>query len=179
MQEIKVIIGASYGDEGKGLATDYFGAKAAAKTACHSAEKTAVSRVPLLSAAEHPSSGIINVLTNGGPQRGHTVELKNGRRHVFKHFGSAAFRGAASYFDRQFMINPMEFMREYDELAAEGTAPAAYMHPDCRFTTPWDMIANQVLQEKEDSTTAADSESGRPFCAIREDGGFPFTPLRT
>ena len=33
MQEIKVIIGASYGDEGKGLATDYFGAKAAAKTA--------------------------------------------------------------------------------------------------------------------------------------------------
>ena len=148
MQEIKVIIGASYGDEGKGLATDYFGAKAAAQTACHSAEKTAVSRVPLLSAAEHPSSGIINVLTNGGPQRGHTVELKNGRRHVFKHFGSAAFRGAASYFDRQFMINPIEFMREYDELAAEGTAPAAYMHPDCRFTTPWDMIANQVLQEK-------------------------------
>ncbi len=42
MQEIKVIIGASYGDEGKGLATDYFGAKAAAQTACHSAEKTAM-----------------------------------------------------------------------------------------------------------------------------------------
>ena len=148
MQEIKVIVGASYGDEGKGLATDYFGAKAAAQTAGHSAGKKAVSQVPLLSAAERPSAGIINVLTNGGPQRGHTVELKNGRRHVFKHFGAATFRGAASYFDRQFLINPMEFMREYDVLDEDQTPPRAYMHPDCRFTTPWDMIANQFSQEK-------------------------------
>lgn len=148
MQEVKVIIGASYGDEGKGLATDYFGAQAAAQDVHPSAYKTAVSGMLLLSAAERPSTGIINVLTNGGPQRGHTVELADGRRHVFKHFGSAAFRGAASYFDSQFMVNPMEFMREYNELAAERTPPAAYMHPDCRFTTPWDMIANQILQEK-------------------------------
>ena len=148
MQEVKVIIGASYGDEGKGLATDYFGAQAAVQAVHPSADKTAVSVMTLLSTAERPSTGIINVLTNGGPQRGHTVQLADGRRHVFKHFGSASFRGAASYFDRQFMVNPMEFMREYNELAAERTPPAAYMHPDCRFTTPWDMIANQVLQEK-------------------------------
>lgn len=151
MQEIKVIIGASYGDEGKGLATDYFGAQAAAQAVYHCAEKTALSQAPLHSTAERPSAGIINVLTNGGPQRGHTVELKNGRRHVFKHFGAATFRGADSYFDRQFMINPMEFMREYDALEKDMTPPRAYMHPDCRFTTPWDMIANQFLQEKRGS----------------------------
>ena len=69
MQEIKIIIGASYGDEGKGLAADYFGSR---------------------------GSDLINVLTNGGPQRGHTVEMPDGRRHVFKHFGAAAFRGAVS-----------------------------------------------------------------------------------
>ena len=130
MQEIKVIIGASYGDEGKGLATDFFGAQAE-------------SRHPA-----HLTSDMVNVLTNGGPQRGHTVELADGRRHVFKHFGSAFFRGAVSYFDRAFMVNPMEFMREYDALRTVQAAPRAYMHPDCRFTTPWDMLVNQLLQEK-------------------------------
>lgn len=43
MQDIKIIIGASYGDEGKGLATDFFGAQVQRR---HST---------------------INVLTNGGP----------------------------------------------------------------------------------------------------------------
>ena len=121
MQEIKIIIGASYGDEGKGLAADYFGSR---------------------------GSDLINVLTNGGPQRGHTVEMPDGRRHVFKHFGAAAFRGAASYFERQFLVNPMEFIREYEELSSIHKAPMAFMNPDCRFTTPWDMMVNQMLREK-------------------------------
>ena len=123
MHNIKVIIGASYGDEGKGLATDFFGAGAAGQET-------------------------INVLTNGGPQRGHTAELGDGRRHVFKHFGAATFRGAASYYAAQFMVNPMEFIREYGELSALHKAPEAYMHPRCRFTTPWDMLVNQLLLEK-------------------------------
>ena len=123
MQNIKVIIGASYGDEGKGLAADFFGAQ------------------------EKEKNGAVNVLTNGGPQRGHTVELADGRRHVFKHFGAAAFRGAATFFAQQFLVNPMEFLREFDELSGLHGAPEAYMHPQCRFTTPWDMLANQMLRE--------------------------------
>ena len=130
MQKIKVIIGASYGDEGKGLATDFFGAQAAKYTGVAN------------------RCGSINVLTNGGPQRGHTVELSDGRRHVFKHFGAAAFQGAATYFAEQFLINPMEFVREYDELCGLHRAPEAYMHPRCRFSTPWDMLINQMLLEK-------------------------------
>ena len=124
MQNVKLIIGANYGDEGKGLATDFFGAQAAG------------------------SFGTINVLTNGGPQRGHTVELADGRRHVFKHFGAASFRGAASYFAKQFIVNPMEFMREYDDLRAVHAAPEAYINPHCRFSTPWDMLTNQLFLEK-------------------------------
>ena len=123
MQNIKVIIGASYGDEGKGLAADFFGAQ------------------------EKEKNGAVNVLTNGGPQRGHTVELADGRRHVFKHFGAAAFRGAATFFAQQYLVNPMEFLREFDELSGLHRAPEAYMHPQCRFTTPWDMLANQMLRE--------------------------------
>ena len=121
MQNVKVIIGASYGDEGKGLATDFFGSR----------EK----------------GDVINVLTNGGPQRGHTVELSDGRRHVFRHFGAASFRRAATYYAEQFLINPMEFVREYDELAGTDRQPEAFMHPACRFTTPWDILVNQAAQE--------------------------------
>ena len=124
MQNVKLIIGANYGDEGKGLATDFFGAQAAG------------------------SFGTINVLTNGGPQRGHTVELADGRRHVFKHFGAASFRGAASYFAEQFIVTPMEFMREYGDLCAVHAAPETYMNPRCRFSTPWDMLTNQLFLEK-------------------------------
>ena len=125
MQNIKIIIGASYGDEGKGLATDFFGAQ------------------------EQHRQNTINVLTNGGPQRGHTVELADGRRHVFKHFGAASFRGADTYYARQFMVNPMEFVREYEELQEIGGATAAFADPLCRFSTPWDMLVNQMLKEKQ------------------------------
>ena len=124
MQNIKLIIGANYGDEGKGLATDFFGAKAEGRF------------------------NVINVLTNGGPQRGHTVELSDGRRHVFKHFGAASFRGAASYFAEQFIVNPMEFMREYDDLRAVHETPEAFVNPRCRFSTPWDILTNQMFSEK-------------------------------
>ena len=124
MQNVKLIIGANYGDEGKGLATDFFGAQATG------------------------SFSTINVLTNGGPQRGHTVELADGRRHVFKHFGAASFRGAASYFAELFIVNPMEFMREYGDLCAVHAAPETYMNPRCRFSTPWDMLTNQLFLEK-------------------------------
>lgn len=123
MQKVKIIIGASYGDEGKGLATDFFGAQADA------------------------GQGAVNVLTNGGPQRGHTVELSDGRRHVFKHFGAATFQGAATYYGEAFLVNPMQFIREYDELCSLHAAPEAYMDPRCRFSTPWDMLTNQMLQE--------------------------------
>ena len=122
MQEIKIIIGASYGDEGKGLAADYFGSRGSSDLV-----------------------DLVNVLTNGGPQRGHTVEMPDGLRHVFKHFGAASFRGAASYFDRQFLVNPMEFVREYEELSSIHRPPMSFMHPDCRFTTPWDMTLAEML----------------------------------
>ena len=122
MQEIRIVSGASYGDEGKGLAVDFFASRYSTKT--------------------------VNVLTNGGPQRGHTVELEDGRRHVFKHFGAGTFRGAETYFAEQFMVNPMEFVREYDILADMQGGPVSCAAPVCRFTTPWDMLINQFLAIK-------------------------------
>ena len=116
-QQIKIIVGALAGDEGKGLATDYFASKA--------------------------KGNILGVLTNGSSQRAHTVDTSDGKHHVFSHFSSATFRGADTYISKYFVVNPIKFAEEYVQLQREfGITPKVYIHPDCKFITPWDILAN-------------------------------------
>ena len=132
MQEIKVVIGGNFGDEGKGLMTDYFAAEAE-----NSGRKTLV------------------ICSNGGAQRGHTVVTPSGIRHVFHHFGSGALAGADTWLPRFFIVNPMIFMNEIEELAGKGVkfetsgmmGQKIFMDPECPVTTPFDMITNQILEE--------------------------------
>lgn len=119
MLDFKAVIGANYGDEGKGLMTDYFAGQ------------------------EKKSLG---VLVNGGPQRGHTVTTPDGRSHVFHHFSAGTFAGADTYCSEFFYINPMEWKREIDEL---GFAPKLILDPKCEITTPYDMMINQMHEECE------------------------------
>lgn len=125
--EVKVVIGSNYGDEGKGLATRYF------------SQQSIQNGNPCL-----------NILYNGGCQRGHTVELKNGLRHVFHHFGSGSFDYADTYFDRDFIVNPMVFVKEYNELLPIVNIPChavmIYISPYCRVSTPYDMMINQIIE---------------------------------
>lgn len=123
-KNIKVVIGANFGDEGKGLMTDYF---------CHRAALR--------------GENCIVVCHNGGAQRGHTVDTPDGLHHVFHHFGSGTFAGADTYFAKEFILNPMLFRQEYEELQKLGYEPKVYVHPLCRATTPFDMIINQILEE--------------------------------
>lgn len=123
---IKAVIGANYGDEGKGLMTDYF---------CHQALK---------------SGTCLNILTNGGPQRGHTVVTPDGKRHVFHHFGSGTYAGADTYISKEFVVNPMAFMEEYHELRKDMSGfPTVYVNVGCLVTTPYDMIYNTFIMKKE------------------------------
>ena len=118
MRNIKVIIGANAGDEGKGLATDYFASQ-----------------------YEH---GLV-VMTNGGSQRAHTVELNDGTRHVFQHFGSGTLRGWDTYYSPEFILNPMQFCKEYEELKKITNKKfKIFCDSNCRWSTPWDMLANQI-----------------------------------
>lgn len=123
MKKAFIIIGSSYGDEGKGLAA--------------------------VSAAAGAEGSILNILINGGAQRGHTVEAPDGRRHVFHHFGSAAVLGAASCADADFMVNPILFLEEREELrtfwpeaCVDFLASAA-----CRVTSVYDMMVNQYIED--------------------------------
>ena len=118
-----IVIGSSYGDEGKGLAA--------------------------AEAARRCGGPTLNILINGGAQRGHTVDLPDGRRHVFRHFGSAALEGAVSLADRDFMVNPMVFVQELQELREQfpELRPRLLVSENCRVTTVYDMMVNQILED--------------------------------
>lgn len=68
---------------------------------------------------KNQNKSCLNVLYNGGCQRGHTVELKNGSRHIFHHFGSGTYDNAHTYFDKDFIVNPIMFMNEYETLYSD------------------------------------------------------------
>ena len=119
MQKVKVVIGANFGDEGKGMITDFFAAE-----------------------AELKDEKVLVICSNGGAQRGHTVKSPSGMRHVFHHFGSGTFAGADTWLPGYFILNPMIFMNEYEELLKD--MGKIYLNPDSPVTTPYDMIINQM-----------------------------------
>lgn len=117
----RVVIGANFGDEGKGLVTDYL--------------------------CQTQGAGIV-VRFNGGAQAGHTVVRPDGKRHVFHHFGSGSFAGVPTYLSQFFIVNPICFYRELEDLRALGLNPTVYAHPDCLVTTFADMMINQTLEDR-------------------------------
>lgn len=111
------VIGANFGDEGKGLMTDFL-------------------------CAPHGSDALV-VRFNGGAQAGHTVQTPFGARHVFHHFGSGTLTGAATFLSRFFIVNPSLWKKERDEFSSP---PRVYVDPDAPLTTPYDMLINQELE---------------------------------
>lgn len=119
MKRIKAVIGANFGDEGKGLMTDYL--------------------------ASQCKDGIV-VRFNGGAQAGHTVTTPEGLRHVFGHVGSGTFTGMPTYLSRFFVVNPMLYMKEMATLKGLGVTPEVYMDKACMVTTPYDIMLNQIAE---------------------------------
>lgn len=118
------VIGANFGDEGKGLMTDYF-----------------VHR--FLNAGR----SCVVIKHNGGSQAGHTVVTPDGIRHVFGHFGSGTLQGVPTYFDKDFIVNPMTFVKEYKQLQELGCEPTCFIHPECRIQLPVDVLINQTAEK--------------------------------
>ncbi len=112
------VIGAHFGDEGKGVLTD-----------------------ALVASQEVPP---LVVRFNGGAQAGHTVVTPEGRRHVFGHLGSGTLAGAPTLLSRFFVSNPMLLAKEWEDLA--DLDPVVFADPKGLVTTPWDMLVNQALE---------------------------------
>ncbi len=115
-----IVIGAGWGDEGKGLVTDYLCSK---------------------------SARAIAVRFNGGAQAGHTVQRPDGRRHVFHHFGSGALAGARTFLSRHFVSSPMWFGEELSGLMSLGANVDISADPRSLVTTPYDVMVNRALEK--------------------------------
>lgn len=122
------IIGAGYGDEGKGRWTDEVAVRAASRGA-----QVWVARF------------------NSGAQAGHTVELPDGRRHVFHHVGSGSLAGAATYLGPEVAIHPMLLLPELAQLASWGVHPRLAISPQALLTLPYDVMINQALERSRGS----------------------------
>lgn len=145
-KNIKVVVGANFGDEGKGLMTDYF---------CSSAW------IP-------EGKSVLNVRYNGGAQAGHNVVTPQGAHHTFRHFGSGSFNpNVTTYLASEFILNPIIFCKELNELKELGLQPAVVVHPDCRITTPYDMIVNQALERSRGKNRHGSCGLGIDETAIR------------
>lgn len=117
----KVVIGANFGDEGKGLITDFLASQTGAET--------------------------LVVRHNGGAQAGHTVTTPDGKRHVFRHFGSGTLAGAQTFLSRFYVCNPILFFKELALLESLNITPKVYVAADSPITTPYDMMINQIIEE--------------------------------
>ncbi len=120
MKRATAIIGAAFGDEGKGLMTDYF---------CRRA-------------GEEPTV----VRFSGGANAGHTVVTPDGDRHVFHHFGAGTLAGARTYLSRYFMVNPVLWREEYESLQGKGLRTRLFVDREAPLTTLYDMLENQLVE---------------------------------
>ena len=119
MTTAHAVIGAGYGDEGKGRTVDML--------------------------ARRPGPRPIVVRSNGGAQAGHTV-VAGDRRHVFHHLGSGALAGASTHLSRFMVSNPLMLANELAAVRALGGETAVTADGRGFVTTPWDMMVNQALE---------------------------------
>jgi adenylosuccinate synthase len=121
----KIVIGSLFGDEGKGITTDF-----------------------LCNYKQHRSFKPIVVRFSGGQQAGHNVKIGN-LSHVHSNFGSGALRGVPSYFSEHCTFYPVTMMRELSVLLPKvNQQPEIYVHPLAMLTTAADVAYNKWIEKK-------------------------------
>lgn len=149
MKNIKVVIGANFGDEGKGLLTNYF---------CLQEEKE-----------------VLNVRFNGTCQAGHTVVTED-KRHVFSHFGAGSFNSnAVSYLSSYFYVNPVLFNSEYDKLVALGVKPIVKICRNSPVVLIFDVLYNRYIENSRSKNRHGSCGLGLWEAWLREQAMFNIT----
>lgn len=118
--EAKIIVGLSFGDEGKGNFTNYL---------CSHSNKPIVIRY------------------SGGQQAGHTV-IHNGVKHIFSNFGSGTLQGIPTYFTEHTSIYLNTMFTELKILKEKGINPILKLHPLAKVTTPFDVAYGKARESK-------------------------------
>jgi len=118
---VKVVIGMGFGDEGKGVVTDYLCSQDPLNTLC--------------------------VRFSGGHQCGHKV-IKGEVEHIFSNFGCGTLAGCPTYWSKYCTFEPVGFMKEYRILRAKWVDPLISIHPEAPVVTPYDIYVNQNMSNE-------------------------------
>lgn len=116
MKKAQIVIGLGFGDEGKGITTDFL-------------------------AQQNPESVVIRF--SGGQQAAHTVMI-DGKKHIHSSFASGALRGLPSYFSEHCTIHPVFLLNERKELMEKKGNTELHIHPLAKVTTPFDVWQNRT-----------------------------------
>ena len=133
------VIGANFGDEGKGLVTATL-------------------------AKQNPKSIVVRF--NGGSQAGHTVQQRNGLKFIHSQIPSGCECGNAGHISRFTSFNPVFFIKELEEYEDTfKSKPVITIDPRSIVVTPWDVDYNKLL-EKARGSNAQGSVGQGIFAAL-------------
>ena len=148
MQIIRAVIGKGFGDEGKGLATDYFCSK---------------------------SSDSLVIKHNGGAQAGHTVETDD-KRFVFHQLSAGSFRNADTFWADSYYPDLYKLGEEIEEFyALSGIRPRIYCDAQTNVTLIDDVLINMLLELSRGDNRHGSCGMGINECDLRTGAGFGIT----
>lgn len=121
---VYIVIGAQFGDEGKGRTVDDI-------------------------ASNYPVTTVTRY--SGGSQASHSVVTPDGIRHAFRHVGSNTFHTlnafkAGTHLGSNFLVDFTNLSTELTQLSDHGCSPTITIDPDCRVVTIFDIILNQLIE---------------------------------
>lgn len=116
-----IVIGSLFGDEGKGITTDFL--------------------------CKKNPFGTIVVRFSGGHQAGHNVKIGK-FSHVHSNYGSGTLRGVPSYYSEHCTIYPVTMFNEKNVLLTKHVDPILILHPMAKLATPADVAYNRVTEKR-------------------------------
>ena len=151
--KIKIVIGSTFGDEGKGNVVQWL-----CKQALDVGKKVAVIRY------------------SGGPQAAHTIYY-NGIKHICSSYGAGVLLNIPTILSSNVLIDPISMQKERHELISKGIkSPKIILDSFCpHIITPFDVYFNQ-----QDSKTLNDGSCGKSINATTQrifDGYYSNDPL--
>lgn len=115
-----IVVGLGFGDEGKGLCTDFL-------------------------CSRYPKKNVLVIRHNGGQQAGHTAVVGD-KRHVHSNVGSGALRGYESYISKYCTVWIPSMLNELSILKEKGGTDFINVDYKAALTTPYDIAWNQLKE---------------------------------
>lgn len=146
---VYAVIGANYGDEGKGLVTNILTRQGNQK---------------------------VVIRHNGGAQSGHTVEKESGERFVFHELSSGSFNGAITYWANTFYPDLYKLEEEIKEFNKVCDTPVKiYASENTNITLIFDVIINQHKELARGKNRHGSCGMGIWEAKVRTEAGFGVT----